>query len=219
MTNLIHITLEYSNAVLIVLLPHFTEFANKIELPIPLPITTNHVQRFVPRRFPGDVGGHIILTNGYRFWYSFGHVDAFESPRDYYAVQNPERIPEFVGALNMDKKGAIQLAREVFKKTGYDASFIDKKPLEVRGPEKWQGEIIPHYKLLWRSGKPQIIIDIDGENSKVTHIFVAGTNFWRDPPKIDIIPELESEYQKRVSEGKQIPRREPPPEKPKNDKK
>lgn len=227
MTNLIHVTVQYSNAVLVALLPHFTEFATKLELPIPLPITTNQVQRFVPGRNPGDIGGYLTLTNGWRFWYSHGYVDSFEAARNYYTLQDPQRIPEYFGKLNLKRKNdAVDLARKTLNRIGYldTLTILKKEPTEAQGPEKYKNNTIPHYKIRWQtpeSTRPRCVVEvcIDGEQSQVTSIFVSGATFWRAPPKIDIIPELESEYRKRVTEEKQIQERDPPSEKPKNDKK
>ena len=40
-TALIHITSAYSNAVLVAIMPHVNDFAKKMDLPIPLPITVS----------------------------------------------------------------------------------------------------------------------------------------------------------------------------------
>jgi hypothetical protein len=224
MTIMIHVTLEYSNAVLVALLPMFTDFATKLELPIPLPITTNHVQRFVTGRIPGDVGGYLTLTNGYRFWFSHGYVDSFEAARNYYTLQDPQRIPEYYGKLNLQKKDALVLARKALDRIGglNTLRILKGKPAEIRGPETYKENVIPHYKIRWQtpeSQKPRCVVevDIDGDKSFVTSIFMSGTPFWRDPPQIGIIPELESEYRKRVTEEKKMQRRDPPPEKLKNE--
>jgi hypothetical protein len=136
MPDMIHMTLEYSNAVLVALLPVFSDFARKLELPISTPITCESVGQFAPRRLPGDVGGTLRLTNGWRFDYFRGYVDSFEATKNY----------------------------------------------------------------------------LDGQRRQITRFFVASTNLFGKPPEISVKPELESEYRKRVKEGEQIYRRDPPPE-------
>ena len=221
MSDMIHVTLQYSNAVLVALLPHFSDFARKLDLPVPHPITTNHVQRFVTggpviEGRPIDVKGYLVLTNGYEFWYSWGHVEDFRSPRDYFTVQEVERVPEFFGALRLDRSEAVDLARKALKNVGYAERLpmLRKKPSEVRGPKRFKGHVIPHYRITWKAkdrGQGTVHVHVDGEHGVVTGLFTASTNLWRTPPKIPIQPELESEYRRRVMEGRQIHRRDPPP--------
>ena len=42
--EIIRITADYSNAVLVAVLPYVSDFAQKLDLPVPHPITTAHVQ-------------------------------------------------------------------------------------------------------------------------------------------------------------------------------
>ncbi|MCF7669904.1 MAG: hypothetical protein K9N48_09045 [Verrucomicrobia bacterium] len=222
MMDMIHVTMQYSNAVLVALLPHFSDFSQKLELPVPRPITTNHVQRFVTggpviEGYPVDVQGHLVLTNGYEFWYSWGHVTGFLSPGDYYAAQDVERVPEFFGTLRLDQSEAVVVAREALAAAGYanHLPITSKKPQELRGPKKYKDQIIPHYHLVWKSedkGQGYVKVDVDGESGFVTGLSISATNLWRSPPKIPVQPELESEYRRRVMEGCQIHSRDPPPE-------
>jgi hypothetical protein len=76
-TALIHITSAYSNAVLVAILPHVNDFAKKLDLPIPLPITTSQVLRFNVGRMQDFVGGGLWLTNHYQFVFDDGYVDSF----------------------------------------------------------------------------------------------------------------------------------------------
>ncbi len=223
MSDMIHVTMQYSNAVLVALLPHFSDFARKLDLPVPHPITTSHVQRFVTggpviEGHPIDVKGHLVLTNGYEFWYSWGHVTGFSSPRDYYAAQDVDRVPEFFGTLRLDQSEAVALARKALTSVGYakHLPMLRKNPSEVRGPKNYKHDIIPHYYLVWRSedrGQGYVKVTIDGEEGLVTSLSVSATNLWRTPPPIDGVPEMESQYRKRVLEGQQMHRRDPPLEK------
>ncbi|MDH7502932.1 MAG: hypothetical protein QHJ82_09540 [Verrucomicrobiota bacterium] len=222
MSDMIHVTMEYSNAVLVALLPIFSDFAKKLDLPVPNPVTTNHVQRFVTggpviEGHPIDVKGHLVLTNGYEFWYSWGHVDDFRSPRDYFTAQDVERVPEFYGILRLDQSEAVALARKALTSVGYakHLPMLRKKPSEVRGPKRFKEHIIPHYRITWKAkdrGQGTVDVHVDGERGIVTGLFTASTNLWRSPPTIPVQPELESHYRRRLMEGQEIHRREPLPE-------
>jgi len=219
MPDMLYITLQYSNAVLVALLPHFSDLAKKLELPLPIPITTNQVEGFVPRRNPGDVGGALVLTNGWRFWYSRGHVDSFISPQNYYTIEDVERLPAFCGNVNLSTNEAITLARNALKRIGYADRLLmtTNRPTTLEGPREWRGHILPYYWVEWKwatgDSEHTVIFNVDGQQGKVTRFSAASTNLWRTPPSIDVVPELESEYRKRVMGNQQIHRREPPPEK------
>ncbi|NGO38869.1 hypothetical protein G4L39_05595 [Limisphaera ngatamarikiensis] len=223
MPDWIHVTVEYSNAVLVALLPIFSDFAKKLDLPIPTPITSEHVQRFVTGGpvipgYPIDVRGYLILTNGWRFWYSLGHVDSFEAPRNYFTEQDPDRVAEYVGSLNMTRREAVALAREMLKRMGYAEKLpqTSKRPTKFDGPFKWRGQTLPYYRIEWEWNTGTqfhyVEFNIDAQKKQVTKFACASTNLCAKPPEIGVKPELRSEYLKRVREGKQIYQRDPPPE-------
>ena len=85
--DLVQMTATYSNAVLVAILPHFTDVAQKLELPFPTPITQSEIRRSFCDPRAGEIGGWVALTNGYQFWYEKGHVRMFHSPRDYFILQ------------------------------------------------------------------------------------------------------------------------------------
>lgn len=222
--DMIHVTVQYSNAVLVALLPIFSDFAKKLELPVPTPLTAEHVKHFVTGGpvmpgYPLDVRGYLVLTNGWRFWYSCGHVTSFEAPRNYFTLQDIDRISEFFGTVKMSRKEVVALARRTLQQMSYAEKLprTAKRPKKIEGPVKLRdGNTIPHYAVEWewKTGDSDhfVVFNIDGQEGKVTRFSVISTNVWRDPPKIDVVPELESEYRKRVMEGKQIHRRDPAPE-------
>lgn len=78
--ELIQMTAAYSNAVLIAILPHVTDVAKNLDLPILQPVQAAHVERFVCDPRKGSIGGWVTLTNGYKFWFLDERVDIMESP-------------------------------------------------------------------------------------------------------------------------------------------
>ena len=200
--QLIHITLQYSNAVLLATLPHVSDFAKKLELPIPIPITTNHVQKFQPWRTAYDVGGWLTLTNGYQFWFAHGNVDTFRTPRNFFVAQDPDKISEFYGHLKMNRKEALKMARDTIKKLGYsEKTFLEGLRLEISGPPHSGTNVIPFYRLEWFDSdpvSPKIHFEIDAENKRVVGLFYSNPKFFRPEPKIDVPVELEADYQKRI---------------------
>jgi hypothetical protein len=55
---------EYLQAALLAILPYITDFAQKVELAIPVPVTTNHVRRFflIPMSVQGETKARRILS-------------------------------------------------------------------------------------------------------------------------------------------------------------
>src|SRR5690349_15136740 len=117
--DFIHVTAQYSNAVLVALLPYVSDFAEKLHLPILSPVTSAQVLEFrcSPRR--DEIGGLILLTNGYRFSFHDGHVSSFDSPKSYFSLQDPEAISNFFGPIIIKEKDAQKLARKAIVTLGY----------------------------------------------------------------------------------------------------
>ena len=87
----IHVTAEYSNAVLVAVMPYVSDVAHKLDLPLPQPPTVASCN-IVPKRVMAvEVGLH--GTNGnWHFAFNQGYVNIVQGPHDYYAEQDPERI-------------------------------------------------------------------------------------------------------------------------------
>jgi len=100
MEQLIHITATYSNALLVAILPHVSDFSKKLELPIPQPITVAQVRRFNLNPYNGHLSGSVVLTN--RYWFAFdegGYVVSFRSPDNFFTTMTRlERISKITSA-------------------------------------------------------------------------------------------------------------------------
>lgn len=111
----------------------------------------------------------------------------------------------------MTTNEAVQLARDSFRKLGYKpADFgVDGPPTETMGPDdiKKLGHI-PCFRAKWDSPEPKsqaeferghhIWFDIDLQHKRVVGMSLISRRFSRPDPKIDVVPELESDYQKRM---------------------
>src|SRR5882724_9671494 len=95
--DLIHITAQYSNAVLVAILPYISDFARKLDLPVQTPILPAHVRSFGCSRNLGDrdFGGGIPLTNGMIFDFFCGMVTCYTTPRNYSEIQDVAEIERF----------------------------------------------------------------------------------------------------------------------------
>lgn len=228
--KLIHMTASYSNAVLLAVLTNVSDFAQKLELPIPGPITTTQVQTFKPTPIKGQVGGVLTLTNGDRFFQHHGYIDL------YYAYDNfltappaverggPEVVDQWAGRLfgpvNMTTNEVVEFARESLRKLGYElkALHADGPPTRFVGPNIVGGRTIPFCRVEWNHENQEevVVIEVNAQRRQVVGFSLVSTNAWRPEPKLDIVPELESEYRKRI-QGTMFMRTNAPARPPRGD--
>ena len=211
MDQIIHMTATYSNALLVAILPYVSDVAKKLNLPIEQPVTLSQVKRFNPSPYKEFIGGGLGLTNHYWFAFSFGCVDMFRSPDNWFTEQDIVNLERYVGKDNMTTNEAIELARRSFRSLGYKPEDFqaDGPPTEFQGPvESKKLGHIPFCRVEWNSPEPSnleerhrshnIKFDIDMQRKQVVEMSLIGRKFWRPSPNIDVETELESEYRRRV---------------------
>jgi len=199
--HLVQMTATYSNAVLVAILPHFTDVAQKLELPFPTPITESEIRRYYCDPRVGEIGGWIVLTNGYQFWYEKGHVRMFHSPRDYFILQDPDLIPKLYGRLNMNQQEAVTLARQSLEKLGYtnDLFYTIEPEVKLATPESLFADHkgVPQYKVIWHD--PDLIrrrpfdelaeVDVNAEVKHVDGFVLDSKKFWKSNPDVGVVPD------------------------------
>ena len=220
MLQLIHMTATYSNALLVAILPHVTDCAKQLDLPIPQPITANQVIRFGASPYKDSIAGGIWLTNHYWFVFENGYVGGFRSPDDWFTMADEywDHLERYVGKDNMTTNEAVELARHAFRNLGYQPEefHVDGLPTKVEGPydNKKLGHI-PHCRVEWNSPEAtsqeefnrsyHIQFDIDMQLKQVVGMSLSSKKFFRPDPKIDVVPELESDYRKRIQSHTNVP--------------
>ena len=210
--ELIHITAAYSNAVLTAILPQVSDFAKQINLQIPLPITAEQVVRFGISPYKGEIGGGIWLSNNYQFSYADGHVMSFRSPDNFFGRDDLlENWQRFTGKENMTTNQAIEMAREALSKLGYklEELHVDVPPTLVQPPGDFHGHHIPHFQIRWDAPEEldstghnltvHVAVEINLDKKSFTGMSIISGKIQRPPPKIDVEPELESEFRKKHS--------------------
>jgi hypothetical protein len=213
MLQLIHMTAMYSNAMLVAILPHISDCAKQLDLPLPQPITLDQVARFSPSPYKDSVGGAIWLTNNNWFIFDNGFVRGFRSPDDWFAMADEywDHLERYVGKDNMTTNEAVELARDSFRKLGYEPKdfHVDEPPTILEGShDNKQLGHIPYCKVEWDSPEARnqeefnqsykIRFDIDLQHRQVVGMSLISKRFFRPAPKLDVEPELESDYRKRM---------------------
>ena len=207
----IHVTVAYSNAVLVAVLPHVTDFAKKLDLPIPTPVTASEVARFNVDPIQGHVGGGLWLTNGYHFIFQSGIVDSFNV-----ISNNPWRTddpatdwPHYVGNINMTTNDAIEFARAELVKLGYDLAMLhcDVEPTSFEGGCNLNFGPFPYCQIKWReepttiedkTNSAFVTVQINMQDKALLGLTVMSMNIWQPEPIVDVVPELEKDYRKRT---------------------
>jgi len=201
MWDLVQVTAQYSNAVLIAVLPHVSDFAKKLDLPVHIPVSTNQVMEFKcdPRR--GHVGGVVILTNQFQFTFLDGRVCVYRSPKSYYSLQDPELISKFYGKVKVKEQDALKEARQAVKKLGYTSAELhtDATP-ETAPPERIGFNIVPRYLFRWpdpdsrtaENPHPAALLEVEvnASNRQIEMFVISSTAAQRPGLKVGIEPPL-----------------------------
>lgn len=200
MTELVQITAQYSNAVLVAIMPYISDFAHKLNLPVSNPVAQSQVAEFRCDPRKGQTGGLVILTNGFRFSFTEGHVSSYHSSKSYFSLQDPDLIPNFYGPVKMSKSEALKIARDAVKRLGYEASLFhaDRQPL-VSQPEKIKGNRIARYRFRWLDPDWQgpknlgivpalLDVEVDASNGQIEMLSLAGPALRRPSPTVAVSP-------------------------------
>lgn len=210
--ELIHMTAAYSNAVLVAVLPHVSDFAKKLDLPLPQPITAQMVKEFRPNPYKDYIGGGIFFSNCL-FAFENGTVDNFRSADNVFYDDDPAaNINKYIGKDNMTTNQAIALGRDALQKLGYDPKVLacDVSPRSFYGPQDLKdGKHIPYCKIQWeryaeaevtsramQTNNDIVTIEINMEKKTIVGLHFTSRKIWRDPPQVDVEPVMESDVKK-----------------------
>jgi hypothetical protein len=190
--DFIQVTAQYSNAVMVAVLPYFSDVSKKLDLPTPQPITQADVAKFSVLDFRQTTAS-ARLKNGCVFNFTFGFVETYVSPRSpTYYPPIPDKI-DSVPRKRMTEKEAVQLARDSVQKLGVTLEdvFADREPT-VTIYRKAATNSIPRYRIEWpgpHDSRHAADFIINPETREVERFnFSLLTNLRRPPPKIDVVP-------------------------------
>jgi hypothetical protein len=216
-SKLVQVTPEYSNAVMSVVLPCFSDAAKKLNLPVPQPITYADIDKIIFPPFPVRnityriPSVSILLKNGWVFEYSFGFVHRIENLHSYAKLQDPDEIPRFYGEVKMTKDEAVKMARDTLAKLGIPLEdvFAEQEPRVTPPPHVDGTNIVPHYEIKWitpRAGEATSVdIHINAETKQIERIYISNKNLGH-PLKINVVlipapldwPSVNPEYARQL---------------------
>lgn len=197
--NTIQITPEYKEAALQATLPLFSDFAKKLGLPVPHPLTRGDISTcgLTPfQRNHGEIDHVFIETRqGFHFSFFLGVVNDFCSPDSYHLMQGIHNISNFFGSMIITREQAVQSARETLKKLGIPSEdvFAEQKPqLEV---PTWGTNTVARYLIKWRdprggdNGPNTLTAEVNAGTGRVERFEFSPVNgLQKAAPKLAIVP-------------------------------
>jgi hypothetical protein len=176
-SEFVHVTPQYSNAVLAAIMPRIADFAQKLNLPLPKPVAPAMVQHFKCDRTRGQAGGVVTLTNGSEFTLQRGRVCIYRSPRSFYSTTDPAHIADFYGTTKIKEKAALKIARSLLAKLGDTENiFHTETPPKITPPCRVGFHSIPRYLFQWcdPSGQgsqtatpPLLAVEVNAANGQI----------------------------------------------------
>ncbi len=201
--GLIEVTANLSNAFLVAMLPYVSDAARRLELPVPQPVTLQEVRVASVTPYlnsEGEWAGFGVgINGGYGFGFSDGYLYHFQTTNSYYALQDPDEIPRFVGPVRLTKAEAVKLARDTLIKLGIQLEkvFAEQEP-RVTLPPRTRTGTVPRYWIEWMDprGGVSVGIEINAEAKRVEKLIlgVANPNLRRPWPKIGVAPTRKTKY-------------------------
>ena len=211
MFDIIQVTAQYSNAVLIAIMPHISDFSKKLDLPIPQPVTAAQVRHFGCSPRTDLIGGKVVLTNGYEFTFLHGRVEMYRSPQSYYELKDPDQFPRFLGTVKLKEKEALQVAHVAIKRLGYTDSLLHAdRPPQVKPPPKIGKNCVPRYKIRWiddtRGSNPadpptSVEFEVDAATGQIQMMLLFSPDTWRPDPQVNVHPPVITQGPKTVYRG------------------
>lgn len=186
----VKVTAAYSNAVLQMVLPQFTEVEKKLNLPGNHEIVPSDVLQFHVLPFR-NVAASIRLKDGKVFSYAFGFVDSYTSPQSpAYSRPRPD-TPVPLSQKPMTQEEAVQTARHAISELGISLAdvFADEQPI-VTTYKKTFTNSVARFRVQWMDPHGQQAADIIvNPATKEIERFHFGplTNLRRSPPDLGVI--------------------------------
>lgn len=173
--------------------PSLLGVCGRLDLSVPQPIPPAHVLKFNCDPRQDQIGGWLVLKNGFEFWFENGHVRGFTSPTSYAVLQDPALIPNYYGTPRIDRAEALRLARGSLRRLGYDLKplYADLDPQTVIEPERIGTNVVPYYRFEWEHPLHQttgVEVEVNAATKIVERLKLWNDSLWRAPPKISVAP-------------------------------
>lgn len=197
--DVVRITAEYSNAVLVAVMPYISDVAHKLELPVPQPVTIEQVTHcsIKPTRNWGVLVG---LDGGWYFVFERGYVSTVQGPGEVFTIQDFHKLAEHFGEVKMSKAEAVEFARTTIKKLGIplETVFAEQEP-RIAEPFKVGTNTVPHFRIQWLDPggagvATSVDMDVNANIKRMERLTIFNRSLNRPLPKIPVEARRDARY-------------------------
>ena len=182
--------LEYARKLVPIAFQAIDEYGKVLSLPVPRPLSTNHVARFSLTDNGGWPHCEIELTNGWRFIYRNSMVNGYYAPDNFFQCdRRPVLLREFAGKPSVADEEAIQMVRKAMRKFNYPTNLVhmDFQP-GVRRPVL---PGIPRLFIFWSTEneddlQSKVEAEVDLDKGELKSLYYDDKAYWKHPPPIDV---------------------------------
>jgi hypothetical protein len=180
---------EYARQLVPIALAAIDDYSGKLSLPVPRPLTTNHVARFSIADNGGWPHCEIELTNGWRFTYRNRMVNGYDAPDRLFSSKKPILIKDFIGKWNLTEADSMELVRSTLAKLNCPTNLVH---FEVE-PQVVKPSVpgIPRYQFFWYFNRNDelesaIWAEVDADKGAVKSLYYDHKAYWNHAPSIDV---------------------------------
>ena len=186
----------YARALVPIVFAAIDEYAARMGLAIPRPLTTNHVARFAFNDNRGWPHVEVFLTNHWQFIFRNSAVSGFKTPQCFFGLVDawPMSVRDYVGTWRLSEAEAIKLAKQAVLKAGYPSHslHLNETP-EITKPEGPAGSRIPRYYIEWRHFPVKdeeftawTRVEVNADRGTVESVYHDAMELWGKKPPIDL---------------------------------
>jgi hypothetical protein len=171
------------------------DYAQKVSLPIPRPLTTNNVARVEIHDNGGWPHCEIILTNGWRFTYRHCMVNGYYAPDVFVTTDNhPFHLEDFEGKWNLTTNQAIELVKKTLAKLDYPTNNLHMgfSPNIIFAAGDFR-KIIPRYFFEWYYEnamhddlQSKVEAEVNADTGKLESLYYDDKAYWDCRPPINV---------------------------------
>lgn len=183
---------EYAWKLLPIVLRAVDDYGKTLALPVPRPLSSNHVTRFTVSDNGGWPHSELELTNGWRFIYRNKMVNGYYAPDNFFnSDRRPIRIKDFAGKWNLTEAEATGLIRRTLAKLNYPTNLVRMEFAPKVNKPAIPG--IPRYSFWWWCENEthddlvcKVEAEVDADKRELKSLYFDHTAFWGQPPPIEV---------------------------------
>lgn len=180
---------EYARQLIPMMFKAIGDYAQKLSLPVRLPLTTNNVARIKIYDNEGWPHAEITLTNGWQFIYRHTMVNGYYAPDNLFGSDRKIHIKDFEGKWNLTTNQAIAVVREALRKLDYPTNHVHMNFAPFIFTSSVDKEHIPRLEFQWYYSvqddlQSRLEAEVNTENGKLEFLYYDDKAYWGDRPPI-----------------------------------